>query len=276
MARLSLAEHCADQPIEKIDRLIREAGAQIERDRDKRGLASLALIACDMLRRCASSFAGELSQARLVHTMTMRLIEADLAKVFQPFDQAEHCRRLGRLGHLPQPGEPRLTGFLPTVRKCIEVTTLVGREPIRKAPPDLTARLISDIDAQAFQRSGWRQDNPALPAGLHNQLRQMNQPVIFDCMRKKPTRQLSGRHPSVGAEPKSLLKLRRMAPPILVEAQILVQGFGQDINLLSHERHQGGWRALAGSNWPPGVAQVTEHQGKPEPVVVAAAAPDGS
>jgi hypothetical protein len=66
-----------------------------------------------------------------------------------------------------------------------------------------------------------------------------------------------------------------MAPPILVEAQILVQGFGQDINLLSHERHQGGWRALAGSNWPAEVAQVTEHQGKSEPVVVAAAAPDG-
>jgi hypothetical protein len=60
MARLGLAEHRADQPIEKVDRLVREAGAQIERDRDQRGLTALAFIACDMLRRSASSFAGEL------------------------------------------------------------------------------------------------------------------------------------------------------------------------------------------------------------------------
>jgi hypothetical protein len=208
--------------------------------------------------------------------MTVRLIEADLAKVFQPFDQAEHRSRLGRFGHLPQPRESGLTGFLSALRQLVELPTLVERKPIRKAPPDLTARLISDVDAQTLQRPGRRKNDSALPAGLHNQLRQMNQPIIFDRVRKKPTRQLGGRHPSVGAEPKSLLKLRRMAPPILVEAQILVQGSGRDTNLLSHERHQGGWRALADSNWSAEVAQVTEHQSKSEPVVVAAAAPDGS
>ena len=100
MARLGLAERRSHEPIEKIDRLIREVGAQIERDRDERGLTALAFIACDMLGRRASSFAGELGQARLVHTVPVRLIEADLAKVFQPFDQAEHRSRLGRFGHL--------------------------------------------------------------------------------------------------------------------------------------------------------------------------------
>jgi hypothetical protein len=208
--------------------------------------------------------------------MTVRLIEADLAKVFQPFDQAEHRSRLGRFGHLPQPRESGLTGFLSALRQLVELPTLVERKPIRKAPPDLTARLISDVDAQTLQRPGRRKNDSALPAGLHNQLRQMNQPIIFDRVRKKPTRQLGGRHPSVGAEPKSLLKLSRMATPILVEAQILVQGLRQNIDLFSHERHQGGGRPLADPQWPAGVAQVTEHQREAEPVVVATATPDGA
>ena len=79
------------------------------------------------------------------------------------------------------------------------------------------------------------------------------------------------------SNPKMLADLRRSGSLSSYLSSVGDQAndrFSTNIDLFRHERHQSGGRPLADPHWPPGVAQVTEHQREAEPVVVAAAASD--
>ena len=66
---LSFAEHRADQPVEQVDGLIRQASRDIERGGDQRRVPALPLIFGDMLDRGAARLAGKLGQTSLMNEM---------------------------------------------------------------------------------------------------------------------------------------------------------------------------------------------------------------
>ena len=59
-----------------------------------------ALVASDMLRGRAAGLARKLGEARLMHTMRARWVEADRAHMIEALDQAEHRRRFRGFRHL--------------------------------------------------------------------------------------------------------------------------------------------------------------------------------
>ena len=129
-------------------------------------MSALALVAGDMLYRRAPRFAGELGEARLMHTMPARRIKADGADMIQSLDHAEHRAWLRRFRYLAQPGEPALVGFRPPLRQRIQPMTLRGREPIGQLAVDLGARPIAGLDAKPLDGAGRWDNDPAPPALL--------------------------------------------------------------------------------------------------------------
>jgi hypothetical protein len=65
MPALGLAKHRPDQPVEEIDGLVGQAGAEIQRDGHQSGVAALPLQAGEMLHRGSAGLAGQLGQACL-------------------------------------------------------------------------------------------------------------------------------------------------------------------------------------------------------------------
>jgi hypothetical protein len=55
-------------------------------------------------------------------------VDADRAHVRQAFDQTEHGVRLGRLWHLPQPGQPALASLFATLCQRIKLAALFSRQ----------------------------------------------------------------------------------------------------------------------------------------------------
>ncbi len=125
MPSLGLGEQRSDEPIEQIDGLIGQSGAEIESDRDQGCVAALPLVAGDMLGRCPPGLTGELRQARLMHTMPARGIDTDRPDMVQALDEAEHRGRLCRQGHLAQPDEPALPGLRTALCQRIELAPLL-------------------------------------------------------------------------------------------------------------------------------------------------------
>ena len=188
MASLGFPEHCADQAVEQIDGLIGQTGGEVERDGDQGRMAPLTLMIRDMLRRGAAGLASELGKAGLMHAMSARWIKANRADMFQALDQSQHRDRLRRFRHLAQPGKPALIGFLPSARQRIQLPPLVGRKPLRQPALNLPSRPMADFDAKPFKPLRPRNDDPASPALLHDQLRQMGKLVILNRVRQQPTR----------------------------------------------------------------------------------------
>lgn len=102
----------------------------------------------------------------------------------------------------------------------------------------------------------------------------MQEPVILDGVGQQPRRQLGTRARAEGTEAQPLLQLCGMTPTILLRCQILLNGFGQDIDLVGDKRDQGGGRSLVGSQRPAGMTQVAQHDSVAEAAMVAAAAAD--
>ena len=96
-------------------------------------MAALPLIAGDMLGRRPSGLTGKLRQARLMHAMPARGIDADRPDMVQALDQAEHRGRLCRLRHLAKPDKPALPAFRPALRQRIELPPLLGGKADRSA-----------------------------------------------------------------------------------------------------------------------------------------------
>ena len=90
----SLAEHRSDQPVEKVDCLICQAGSKIERDDDQGGMSARALVSSHVLHATVVRPASraELGEMRLMNAMAASRLNADRPDVNQTLDQAQHCQ----------------------------------------------------------------------------------------------------------------------------------------------------------------------------------------
>ena len=107
---------------------------------DQRRVPTLPLITGDMLHRGAPGLARQLRQARLMDEMSTARLDADGAHMLKPLDEAEHGGGLGRLRHLPQPGQPALAASLPTFGQGIEALALFGGKPLGQSAMRFPAR----------------------------------------------------------------------------------------------------------------------------------------
>jgi hypothetical protein len=146
-----LAEHHPDQPVEQVNRLIREAGGNVEADGDQRRVPALTFVVGNVLDRHAFRLANELSHAGLVDGMTTGRLDADAPHVLQTFDQAEYRGRLGRFRHLPQPSQVVLATAVAALRECVEATTLFSGQALGQPAMRLPARLMTKLSAEPLQ-----------------------------------------------------------------------------------------------------------------------------
>lgn len=70
------------------------------------------------------------------------------------------------------------------MHQCIKPLPLVSRKPIRQPALDFPPSPMTGFDTKAFQPLPSRNDDPALPALLQNQLRQMGKLVILNRVRQ--------------------------------------------------------------------------------------------
>ncbi len=124
-----------------------------------------------------------------------------IARVLQPLDQAEHGTQLGRLRHLPQPGEPAQAALLPAPGQRIEALALLGGEPVRQPAMRLSARTVAELGAQPLERGKRWDDDAAGTARLHHQVGQEGEPVILDRLRQQCVGQLGRGAPAEGRNP---------------------------------------------------------------------------
>ena len=78
-----------------------------------------------------------------------------------------------------------------------------------------SSRLMTQVGAEAFEGSGWWDDNPALRAFLDNEPGQKSQPVTLNRMRQQRAGQLAGREPAEGAKAESVLQFCSMTPAVV-------------------------------------------------------------
>ena len=227
-----------------------------------------------MLRRGATRFAGELGEARLMHTMPARRIKADCADMIQSLNHAEHRDRLRRFRHLAQPGEPALVGFRPALRQRIQPMTLLGREPISQPALDLATRPIAGLDAEPLERAGRWDDDPAPPAFLHHQPGEMRKPVVLDRVRQQPAGQLGGRTRPEGPKSETVLQFSRMAPSVPLRGEIVLDRLRKSVNLLCDEQEKRPRRPFARLQRTARIAQIAKHESVAEAIMIATTAPD--
>jgi len=65
-----------------------------------------------------------------------------------------------------------------------------------------------------------------------------------------------------------------MTAPVLLRGAIVADSPRKDVDLLGNKRNEPGRRSLVGPQRTAGMAQVAEHQGVAETVVITAVAPD--
>ena len=68
----------------------------------------------------------------------------------------QHRGRLCRFRHLAQPDEPALTAltaFRAALRQSIESAPLLGQQPAGQPTFNLSSRLMTQVDAEAFEGS---------------------------------------------------------------------------------------------------------------------------
>jgi hypothetical protein len=107
-----------------------------------------------LLYRGTSGLAGELGKAALVHAMSAGWIDAARANMVQTLDQPQHCGRLCCFRYLAQPDKPALPRFRAAFRQSIERPPLLGQQPAGQPTFDLSSRLMTQVDAEAFEGSG--------------------------------------------------------------------------------------------------------------------------
>ena len=133
--------------------MVCQIGAQVERNSDQGCMTALTFVAGDMLYRSTAGLAGELGKAALMHAMSAGGIDADRANMVQTLDQAQHRGRLCRFWYLAQPDEPALTAFRAALRQSIESAPLLGQQPAGQPTFNLSSRLMTQVDAEAFEGS---------------------------------------------------------------------------------------------------------------------------
>ena len=192
MPTLGLAEHRADQAVKQVDRLVSQAGGEVQADGDQRRVPALPLVTGDMLDGGAASLASKLGKARLVDQMSTAGLDADRANMLQALDQAEHGAPAWRPPASAATRSASSGWFLPDAASAHRAASLLGGEPIGQPaihfPPGLVAELrrrAARAPAATGRRSG--------VAGMSSisQFGQMGEPIILDGLRQKrrlPTR----------------------------------------------------------------------------------------
>jgi hypothetical protein len=168
-------------------------------------VAALSFVSGDMLSRRPTSFTGKLREAGLMDTMLAPGIEANRPDMVQALDQAKHRSGLCRLRHLAQPYEPALAGFRSALRQRIELAPLFMGQPEGQPPLDLPPRLKAEINAEAFEAPRRRNDDLPSAALLHNQLGQMEEPIVLKSLRMKSGGEFDRGVLPKRAEPKPVL-----------------------------------------------------------------------
>lgn len=271
MLRLGLGEHHSDEPLEQIDGLVGQSGAELEGDRDQSSVAALPFVSGDMLSRRPARLTGKLRKAGLMDAMPAPGIEADRPDMVQALDQAEHRSGLCRLRHLAQPHEPALAGFRPAQRQRIELAPLLVGQAEGQPPLDLPPRPKAEINAEAFEAPRRRNDDLLSAAFLHDQLGQMEEPIVLKSLRMKSANEFGRGVLPKRAEPKPVLQFGSM-PSASLRGEIVIDGFQPHIGLFGDKRNQRRRRPLVGSQRPPRMAQVAQHQRITEAAGIAPAA----
>ena len=169
---------------------------------DQRGVAALPLHAGEMLRRGAAGLARQLGQPCLVDAMSAGGVDADRADMLEALDQAEHRQSAWPL---PASGaaRPASSGwFGPALRQGIQ-TAAAARRTARRSDGDAISRRAwwRTLRHRAFERSGRRNDNPALFGICGDQPARWTSRSfsIAGGSRAAVTRSAAGRRPKGGA-----------------------------------------------------------------------------
>jgi hypothetical protein len=100
----------------------------------------------------------------------------------------------------------------------------------------------------------------------------MGEPIVLDRLRQKYAGQFSRKTFAKRAEFKLFLALDGVALAVSFLANVCVNRFRKNIDLLSNKRQQRHWRPLANAHSAAGISQVAAHKGVAEAVVIAPAA----
>jgi hypothetical protein len=230
---------------------------------------ALPLVAGDVLHGASTSLANKLGKARLMDLVASIGFDADRAHMLQAFDQTEHGIRLGGLRHLPQPGQPVLAGLFPPLHQGIEPASLFGGQITGQPAMHLPAGLVAEFAAQPFECGRCRNDDPALPACLHHQRGEMNEPIVFDRLRQKDFCQFRCRSPAERTQSELSLAFDGMTLASPLCHEVLINRLWEDPDLITNKCKQRGRRPFAGAQGTARMAQIAEHEGAAEAAVIA-------
>lgn len=167
-----------------------------------------------------------------------------------------------------------MAGLCPVLRQRIQLLPLFSRQPFGQSTLDFASCSVAHLDAKPFERAPRREDNATAPAFLHRQFRQIGQPVILNCMRQQPTRQLCGGPRAERAKTKPILKLYSVTPTSLFRCEIVVEDFGMNIDLIRNKRDNSCRWPLLGVQGAARMTQVAKHERVAEAAVITTATPD--
>jgi len=102
----------------------------------------------------------------------------------------------------------------------------------------------------------------------------MNEAIVLDRARQQPDGQFGRRARAEGPQSKPVLQFRSVAPTVLLRAQIIVEGFRLNLDLLGNKRDKSSRRSFTDAQGTPGIAEVAKHQRVAESAVIAPAPPD--
>jgi len=258
-----------------IDRLVGQAGGEIQGDGHQRRMPALPLETSDMLNRGFVSLTCKLAQACLVDQMSAAGIDAYRANMFQAFNHTEHGDWCGGLWHLPQPGQPDLAGFVPAFGQSIKSFSLISGQPVGQPAIHLPAALMTELSTKPFERERRRTDYSTLPARFQGQCRQMSQPVVLHRVRQERLCQFRCRVLAEVTKSSLPLALDGLTLPIPFICKILINRRGEHADLFCNKFEHGHRRPFADLQSPAGIAQIAAHEGEAQAVVVAATARDG-
>jgi hypothetical protein len=107
-----------------------------------------------------------------------------------------------------------------------------------------------------------------VPTSLHRQCDQMGEPIVFDRLRQQGICQFRGRPPAKRTQSELVLTLCSMPLTVPLRREISVNCLWKDTDLIGDEFKQRDRWPLAGAQCTARVAQVAEHEGMAETVVL--------
>jgi hypothetical protein len=125
---------------------------------------------------------------------------------------------------------------------------------------------VTQFTAEPFECGRRRNEDPALPTGLHRPCDQMDEPIVLNRLRQQGISQFRCRPPAKRTQPELVLTLYGMALTVPLRREISINGLWQDTDLIGDEFKQRDRWPFAGAQCTARVAQVAEHEGVAETV----------